>query len=272
MENSTTKNILILGGSNEGFLLAEQLNDDIRFNCVSSLAGRTSLPKKPVGEYRTGGFGGPDGLANYLKTENIHALIDATHPFAINISKNASLAATIANCPLIQIIRPAWQKTEQDNWLEVSSMEQAANILTAAHSPVFLTIGRLELAAFRNRTDLQMIARAIEPAKKNDPDKSKLAGLNSEPESWPLNISFIYAKGPFNYNAEKELIQKHNIKSIVSKNSGGEKAKAKLDIARDLKIPVIMINRQQQQTQQHTQTVSSVKEAIIWLEEIYDHK
>lgn len=264
MNKVMKKTILILGGSSEGFALAEKLEAHPAYQPISSLAGRTSLPRKPVGNYRTGGFGGPEGLANYIKTENIFALIDATHPFAHQISSNANIAAKNAGCPIIHISRPEWQKQTGDNWIEVNSMQQAASALTPEKSPAFLTIGRLELSAFLHRDDISFFCRAIEAPKQTDPQKQKISNPMREDE-WPDNFNFIYAKGPFSYRDEKSLFEEHNFKTIITKNSGGEKARAKLDVARDLGLPVIMINRHKTPGDQ---TVQTIDEALNWLENL----
>jgi len=255
------KHILLLGGSSEAFELAQNLNDHPHFKVTSSLAGRTSLPRKPVGHLRTGGFGGAKGLASYLTNNNIDAIIDATHPFASKISANAQLAATAINCPLIHLWRPPWQKTTGDHWIDVPTMQAAAACLMPEHSPIFLTIGRLELGSFLTRPDLSFLTRAIEPPKSSDPIKSD--PTTQQPlEKWPDNFKFIYAKGPFTYKAEEALIKQHNIKAIVTKNSGGDKASAKLEVARALHLPVIMISRPQKPK---GPTASTTTEALTWL-------
>lgn len=241
------KHILVLGGSNEGFALAKTLQGHKNYTITSSLAGRTSLPKKPVGPYRIGGFGGSEGLKHYINTNKIDAIIDATHPFAQNITKNAAKAAGDTKCPLLHIWRPQWKRAAKDNWIEVPTMQAAAERLTKHHAPIFLTIGRLELAAFLPRTDLAFITRAIEP---------------NQNEQWPKNFHFIYAKGPFDYNQELALIKKYNIKAIVTKNSGGPGAFAKIEVARTLNLPVIMINRP---PKPKGNLASTPEEALNWL-------
>ncbi len=256
------KHILLLGGSSEAFELAEKLNDHPHFKVTSSLAGRTSLPRKPIGLYRTGGFGGANGLTSYLTTNNIDAIIDATHPFATKISANAHLAAASAPCPIVHLWRAPWQKTSNDHWIEVPTMQAAATCLKPDHSPIFLTIGRLELNQFLERSDLTFLTRAIEPPKSSDPVKSDR--ITQHPtEAWPDNFKFIYAKGPFTYKEEEALIKQHNIKAIVTKNSGGDKAYAKLEVARALNLPVIMIERPEKP---NGPCVSTTKEALTWLE------
>lgn len=250
-----TKKILILGGSSEGFAIANALQELPGVESITSFAGRTSLPRKPAGPYRTGGFGGVKGLANYIHSNAIDFIIDATHPFAERISENAAQAAIASNRPIIHFWREPWQHQAGDEWIEVDTVQQAAESLTPEQSPCFLTIGRLELNAFREITDIAFYARTIEPAKADDPNYE-------EQREWPENFKFIYAKGPFTKEAERELFLKHNIRSIVTKNSGGDKASAKLDIARELKCPVIIINRP---PPPKGKTVKTANEAINWL-------
>lgn len=245
------KNILLLGGSSEGFKLANQLHNHPHFTITSSLAGRTSLPRKPKGPYRTGGFGGVKGLSTYLRENNIHALIDATHPYAQTISHNAAEAAKATNTPHIHLCRPAWQKTKDDHWIETTNTQEAAKLLTPNQSPIFLTIGRTDLTAFLSKPDLTFLTRAIEQP--------------PEQETLPSNFNFIYAKGPFSYEDELHLMQQHNIKALVSKNSGGTHAHAKIKVARTLKIPVLMIKRP---TTPNGPTAETTEQIIDWLDQI----
>ena len=260
------KQILLLGGSSEAFTLAQTLEQHPKFQVISSLAGRTSLPRKPVGTYRTGGFGGLDGLITYIQTNAIEAIIDATHPFATKMSQTAHQAALTTNTPILHLWRPTWQKTPDDTWIEVGTMQEAATALQTKLSPAFLTIGRLELAPFLSRPDIDFLVRAIEPPKKSEqknqspPQSQEQQG---QEQDWPTNFSFIYAKGPFNESQERELIEKHNIKTIITKNSGGPAAYAKLEVARELNLPVIMVNRP---PKPNGPTVATVDEAINWLE------
>ena len=251
------KKILILGGSSEGFELAERLspiknqqtkNDG--FDIISSFAGRTSLPRKPNGPFRTGGFGGVDGLTSYIAAEKIDAVIDATHPFAETISNNASLAAAKSGIPIIHIWRPEWQKTKDDQWKIVTSTSEAAATIENFQSPTLLTIGKGELNCFIMRSDIQFFARTIEQ------------DINST-IVWPDNFSFIYAKGPFNLIDERTIMIDKNIKLLVTKNSGGDQARAKLDAARELQIPVLMIARPKKPMGPIAATPS---DALRWLE------
>ncbi len=245
------KNILLLGGSSEGFELANRLNNHPTFHVISSLAGRTSLPRKPKGAFRTGGFGGIKGLSTYLQDNNIHALIDATHPYAQIISQNAAAAAKATNTPHIHLCRPAWQKTKTDHWIETNNATDSAKLLTFEQSPIFLTIGRTDLTAFLTRPELTFLTRAIEHP--------------PEQETLPSNFKFIYAKGPFSYDDEVQLMQQHGIKALVSKNSGGKHAYAKIKVARTLQIPVIMIKRP---TKPNSPSAETTEQIINWLDQI----
>lgn len=250
------KNILLLGGSSEGFELAEKLHLHPEIHVISSMAGRTSLPRKPKGELRVGGFGGTEGLVDYIKTNNIAAIIDATHPFAEKISRNVQQAASKTACPCLMICRPPWQKQQGDQWHEVKNVQEAADILTTENAPVFLTIGRLELAAFLSRPDLSFIARAIEPPKPSDSKGPPVC-------NWPDNLQFIYGKGPFTVKGERELMETYGIRSVVTKNSGSPAAYAKIEVARTLELPVIMIKRP---PVPEGPVVKNTKDALTWLE------
>lgn len=250
MKAAMKKKLLILGGSGEAFALDKALSENTAIEAITSLAGRTSLPRKPIGPYRTGGFGGVEGLSAYITREKIDAVIDATHPFASRITANAAAAANLTRTPILHIIRPPWQHQPGDSWSIVPDMTAAAAALQPAHSPAFLTIGRLELDAFRPRTDLRFIARAIEPA----------AGNSAEP--FPDNFAFIYGKGPFDLSSEERLINDHGIRAIVTKNSGGHQASAKLAVARKHALPVIMIDRPKPPA---GTIVATPEDALRWL-------
>ena len=248
------KNILLLGGSSEAFQLADHLHDHPEISLMSSLAGRTSLPRKPKGAYRTGGFGGQEGLATYLQTNQIHALIDATHPFAETMSSNAHQAATQTGTPHIQLTRPPWTQDPNDIWIEANTVKDAAQKTPNGLSPIFLTIGRGDLTAFLSHRETTFLTRTIEKPKKG--------------EHLPDNFSFIYGKGPFSYEDEMQLIKTHKIKAIVSKNSGGDQAFAKIKVARALKIPVIMIKRPAAPKGPLAETTDQV---LSWLATIIKH-
>ena len=217
--------LLLLGGTTEALALAEALATDARLEVITSLAGRTVAHRLPPGELRVGGFGGAAGLAAYLKARAIALVVDATHPFAATISRNAALASREAGVPRLQVVRPPWSREPGDRWHEVPDMAAAAAALPALGRTVFLAVGRQELAAFAGLTGLRLIARMVEA-----PDD--LAGFE-----------IVLARGPFALADEMALFEREGIEVVVSKNSGGEATYAQVAAARRGNLPVVMIAR-----------------------------
>jgi precorrin-6A/cobalt-precorrin-6A reductase len=233
--------ILILGGTAEARGLANRLVDS-GHGVVTSLAGVTQAPQLPKGEVRRGGFGGTEGLAAYLRSGGFSAVIDATHPFAVQISRHAAAAAKACGLPLYRLECPAWVAEAGDRWISVASIAAAVAALPKG-ARVFLTIGRKEVALFLARADMHGIMRMIEA-----PDEAP-------PPQWQL----LLAGPPFTVTSEKELMTKNRITHVVSKNAGGEETRAKLLAARETKIPVVMIERPEKP---EAITLSSVDDAL----------
>lgn len=215
--------VLVLGGSAEAFDLAERLAGDGEVEAITAMAGVTRERRAVPGHVRIGGFGGPDGLAGWLAAEHIDAVVDSTHPFARQMTANAARAATTAGVPIIHVLRPPWRPQPGDDWREVDDMAAAAQAVPA--SPCFLTVGRTELAAFAARNDIAFVARVID-----------------RPDPAP-DFTYVEARGPFMLDDELALMDRHGIRSIVTKNSGGPAAEAKLIAARRLGLPVVMVRR-----------------------------
>jgi precorrin-6A/cobalt-precorrin-6A reductase len=240
--------VLILGGTIDARQLALVAIRSIpNLEIVYSLAGATTDPQVPENvEVRVGGFGGVEGLVNYLHTAGIDRSIDCTHPFAARISAHAAAAA--AQCQILHAIfdRPGWQPQPGDNWLAVDSLESAATLI-AEHQfqRVFLSIGRQELGVFAHLCPIQFLIRSIEPPLPPYP-----AG------------EIILARGPFSVAAEIELLKEYQIDAIVTKNSGGEATYAKIVAARTLNLPVAIVRRPPLPL--GTQ-VSTLAEAMDWL-------
>ncbi|NDJ23766.1 cobalt-precorrin-6A reductase [Nostoc sp. B(2019)] len=220
--------VLILGGTGEAAELAARVATIQGVEAITSLAGRTSEPSVPLGDLRIGGFGGVAGLASYLRQMGIDLLIDATHPFATQISFNAAAAATEVGVPRLMLIRPPWKKVSGDRWIEVDTIEAAATALQDQSQRVFLTVGRQELAVFAHLKAIWFLMRMIEPP---TPDALIPPGV------------VLCDRGPFAVNKEKEILIHNNIDTIVSKNSGGNATYAKITAARELELQVIMVNR-----------------------------
>lgn len=221
------KKLLILGGTREAAKLASELNASGEWDVITSLAGRTKEPQPIAGKTRIGGFGGAEGLASYLRQEGISKVIDATHPFASTISANAVKACEAANVPLEVHTRKPWEKQQGDNWIEVQSLEEAANALPKG-ARVFLALGRQYLDAFKPRTDCHFIIRMVD-----------------EPEK-PLDFQsyeIIAAKPSENSEEEAALFRDRQVTHLVCRNSGGDGAYAKIVAARNMRLPVIMIEQ-----------------------------
>jgi len=242
------KRLLILGGTGDAAELAARASQIAEIEVVSSLAGRTQQPFTPkTGTVRIGGFGGAAGLATFLIDRPIDLLIDATHPFAAQISANAAVAAAECNVPYLMLVRPAWEAVEGDRWIEVASHSEAAKALLGQSQRVFLTIGRQELAAFAGLDAIWFLMRAIDPPALNTPvPKGKL----------------LLARGPFTLEDERKLLLEYQMDTIVSKNSGGGATYAKIAAARELGIPVVMVQRP---PIPDVEQVADVEGAIAWL-------
>jgi precorrin-6A/cobalt-precorrin-6A reductase len=218
--------VLILGGTTEARSLADTLAEAApELRVISSLAGRTTRPLLPRGEIRVGGFGGVDGLAAYLRDHRIGAVVDATHPFAAGISANAGAAAARAAVPLFVLRRPGWVEQDGDVWHRVPTMDRAAALVPRLGRRVFLTTGRQSLAAFAGRDECWFLARSVEP-----PGRPA-----------PRQLEVVLDRGPFTVDGERRLLRAHRIDVLVSKDSGGPAAK--LDAARELGVPVILVDR-----------------------------
>ncbi len=217
--------VLILGGTSDAIEVAEMLHKR-GHKVITSLAGLTSNPARPKGRVIVGGFGGGAGLAGYIKASKIDYLIDATHPFASGMSKNAVAAARATKIPLVRLIRPAFAEPPDAKWWRVNSLEEAAERLPAG-ATAFLTVGRQNLTPFIARTDVRFLVRSIEV-----PDL-ELAD----------NFKTIQGRPPFSRGDEIALMQHEGITHLVAKDSGSLHTGAKLEAAYMLRVQVIMVNR-----------------------------
>src|ERR1700730_4328921 len=215
--------IFILGGTREASMLARRLAEDVTIKPMLSFAGRTENPVLPPIPFRIGGFGGTDGLYHYLGAENIDAVIDATHPFAVRISENARSACRRAHIPLVAFTRPAWEQQGGDRWIEVDDIDVAVRALGDRPRRVLLTHGRLQLSPFARSPQHTYIVRAID----------RPADIMALPRH-----RLILARGPFAKAAEGQLMGDERVDIVVSKNSGGSATYAKIEAARELGIPV----------------------------------
>lgn len=217
--------VLLLGGTSDARALATLLVEG-GVEVVSSLAGRVREPLLPPGQIRIGGFGGVDGLREYLRDNDIRLVVDATHPFATQMSWHAHEACAAESVPLIGVRRPPWEPTTGDDWRRVPTLAAAAELLPHVGRRALLTTGRQEVAAFADVPGVHLVIRAIDP-----------------PERLPAGAELVLARGPFTVEDELTLLREHVIDVLVTKNSGGTMTSAKLDAARALGLPVVMVDR-----------------------------
>lgn len=265
MSDAAPKTVLILGGTGEARALAEALDAMGGMRVLSSLAGRVARPRLPIGEVRIGGFGGPERLAAWLRDEDVACVVDATHPFAQRISASAAQASAVSGVPLLRLQRPGWAERPGDDWHWVDSLDEAAALLAAlprradgraaALPPdheqrsvrVFLTTGRQGLGAFRNAADAWFLVRCVDP-----PDDADL----------PAHHELLLDRGPYTLDRELDLIDRHRIDVIATKDSGGDLTVAKLDAARERGLPVVVVRRP---PGPDVPTVDAVEAAVDWV-------
>ncbi len=236
--------VLILGGTAEARALAQVLVGGGQ-RVISSLAGRVADPAVPVGDVRVGGFGGVDGLRRYLDEHRIAAVVDATHPFAAQMSRHAVAATSDVGCAVLRLARPGWVgHPRAETWTWVADLGSVVSSVDPQRP--FLTTGRQSLKAYLPWSDRQALVRVVDPPTFPLPDR------------WTL----IRSRGPYAYAAERKIMLDHAVDALVTKDSGGSHTSAKLDAAGDLGIPVVIIARPPVPT--GIPIVTTVAEAEAW--------
>jgi precorrin-6A/cobalt-precorrin-6A reductase len=242
--------LLLLGGTTEASALARRLAGSPGVTVITSLAGRTSRPSVPPGQLRVGGFGGTAGLLDYLRSEAIDMLIDATHPFAAVMRWHAEEACRVAAIPRLRIERPPWLAGSGDRWTHAATLVEAGrHVATADRHRVLLTTGRTGLEAF---------TPAVAP------HRWWLVRCIEAPSPLPLHpAEVVLSRGPYALDGEVDLLASQRIDLLVTKNSGGTAAVAKLDAARSLGVEVLMVDRPPPTP---GPTVPTVDEAAAWVD------
>lgn len=244
------RHVLILGGTTEARQLGETLASRAELTVTLSLAGATLNPQAQAVPTRRGGFGGTEGLVRYLRSNEVAALIDATHPYAATMSAHALDAANQSGTPMVSLCRPPWSATAGDRWLDVDDAPSAAAALGSAARHVLLTIGRQEVAAFASAPQHHYLVRSVDRV---------------EPPLPVPYAQYLLDRGPFTEIAERELMQRHGIEVLVAKNSGGQATYGKMAAARSLQLPVILLRRP---LTPRITTVHTVDEAVMWLDHV----
>ncbi len=228
-------------------MLAERLVSRPDLDVTLSLAGRTAAPARQPVPVRSGGFGGVAGLADYLVSKRVNALIDATHPYASTISANAVTAAHQANVPFVALRRPPWTAIAGDRWLEVGDAREAVQALGQTPRRVFVALGRQELAPFADAPQHHYLIRSVDPV---DP-----------PLPLP-HVTYVTGRGPFSESDDRALMTAHRIDVVVAKNSGGGATYGKIAAARTLGVEVIMLRRP---PVPDAPAVATIDDALAWL-------
>ncbi|MFD3935026.1 cobalt-precorrin-6A reductase [Streptomyces sp. NPDC058611] len=215
---------------------------------TTSLAGRVASPVLPPGEFRIGGFGGVTGLAAWIVAHGVTHVVDATHPFAERMSFNASEAHAFTGVPLLALRRPGWTPGPGDAWTFADSLAGAAALLPElGGGRVFLTTGRMGLHAFAHLADPWFLVRSVDPP----------AGPA------PPRLEVLLDRGPFTLDGERELLARHRIDVLVTKDSGGSATAPKLTAAREAGLPVLVVRRPA--TPQGVPEAHSAPAALNWL-------
>ncbi|WP_055474573.1 cobalt-precorrin-6A reductase [Gordonia sp. HS-NH1] len=245
-----TEHVLILGGTGEARALASSLAESgIEF--ISSLAGRVNDPRLPVGPVRIGGFGGTEGLRDWLRSNRIRAVVDATHPFAATITRNAARAAADAGVPLLRLRRDPWVPGDTDTWTRVPDLPSAAREVDARGGRVFLTTGRQDVVVFAGIRSAWFLIRVVD----------------APTGALPPRHEVLRSRGPYDHASESRLLRDNDIDLLVTKNSGGSLTSAKLVAAAELGIEVIMVDRP---AEPDSPVISDVGAARDWLEALLD--
>jgi precorrin-6A/cobalt-precorrin-6A reductase len=239
--------LLVLGGTAEARALAEQLHPEV--DVISSLAGRVPNPALPAGEVRIGGFGGYEPMRQWLIDNDVDAVVDATHPFAAEMTERAASVCAELRMPHVLLARPPWDSSDA---IAVGSAREAAQVVERLrYSRVMLTSGRSTIKAFAHSHAWFLIRVVIDPPH----------------DALPASHTLLHSRGPYRYEDEVALMRKHRVHVVVTKNSGGEYTRAKLDAAAALYIPVVMVNRPPLPA--GVTTVSTVDEAVDWVANVH---
>lgn len=245
------RRVLILGGTGEAVDLARRLASRAEFDVVTSLAGRTRRPAAVPGRVRIGGFGGMEGLSAYLAAERMNAVVDATHPYAAIISSRAKRACDMLDIPRVQLWRPAWSPVDGDEWIGVATLDAAADAVAHARMSergcVFLSTGARDVQVFSRLREVRFLVRLV------DAPRTPLPLANSR---------LIVKRGPFAIENERALFLEHGVELLVSKNSGGGATYSKLAAARELRVPVVMVDRPDPEPGARA---STTKDVLRWL-------
>ncbi|MBU2993401.1 cobalt-precorrin-6A reductase [Octadecabacter sp. 1_MG-2023] len=241
--------VLLLAGTGEAKRIAWGLADKGR-RVVASLAGATRSPDPLPVPTRIGGFGGEDAFREYLAAEGISAVLDATHPFADQITDRTARVCAALEIPYCQVLRPEWSAQDDDNWTAIAAPRDVADLVPKG-AVVFLGTGRQTLPEFANLEGRRVLARMIDPPTTPFPFEGG---------------EFVIGRPPFDLKSEMRLFKALGVTHLVVKNSGGTGGRPKLDAAREMGLPVFLLDRPKAPELSETATrVETVQGALAWV-------
>ncbi len=239
--------VLILGGTSEAGALARAIAGSGWADPILSLAGLTEAAAVEGVVMRSGGFGGSDGLARYLRSTGVVAVFDATHPFAARITEHAAKACAAAGVPRFRLQRATWQLQPGDRWHAVDSLARGLDWLRPRARRLFVTLGRRALPELAAAEAFTFVMRGI-----------------TRPADVPDNVIWVAGRPPFPLEVELDLLRRFEIQALFIQASGGELTYSKLAAARELRLPVVMLTR----PQPPEGAAGSVPEALAWLADL----
>lgn len=246
LSGSKRRHLLLLAGSGEAREIAAALSGAQDWSVTASLL----FPERSTGPLpvpaRLGRFGGEDGMARFLTSERVDAVLDATHPFASQITAQSARVCARLAIPFAQVLRPAWTPGPGDRWTEVANEAAVAAFLRPGQR-VFTTTGRATLEHLVSRSSARFFVRQLEPRDATDGYR---------------NVRYVTGQGPFSVQEELDTLRDLKIDVLVCKNSGGAPSHTKLDAARELGIPVILVARPPQPDVLRVETVAA---ALDWV-------
>jgi precorrin-6A/cobalt-precorrin-6A reductase len=246
MTGPTKLRVLLLGGTTEAAALAREIAGDDRMAGILALAGRTESPRESALPTRVGGFGGVEGLVDYVTEKRFDVVVDATHPFAARMSRSAVAACALTRTPLLAIERPPWDAIPGDHWQEYESVEALVAALPREPTTIFSGLGRQSIAALAAAPQHTYIIRVVD---------------NIQSPA-PLQAVVVSSRGPFNTEDDIALFRKHGVTRVLAKNSGGDATYSKIAAARHLGLPVHMVRRPPGLARE---TVETAEAAMAWL-------
>ncbi|MDY7020058.1 MAG: cobalt-precorrin-6A reductase [Cyanobacteriota bacterium] len=237
--------IWLIGGTSESATLALAIAS-AEIPCIISVTTNTAKslypPESPflkiwIGKLDCG------QISAFIHQQNIVAILDASHPFAVEISKNAIAFSTTDNIPYLRYERPRYQ-AEDSSITYLDSFETLLSGNYLNQKRVMLTLGYRNLAPFKSWHDRSTLFVRILPS---------IVSLEAALDAGFTPDKIIALRPPISPELEKALWKQWNISLVVTKASGVAGGEAtKRNVAAELGISLIIIDRPQLNYPQQT--------------------